>query len=97
MALLAPFSASSTRSLGLAGAAVLLAMWTAHYLLFRTAGWTAWVGTVVVVENVISSLAHSHLFDFTHGWLYVFGVGVAGGMMLRQSTLRQSGARHFYG
>ena len=70
-------------------------MWTAHYLLFRTAGWTAWVGTVVVVENAVSSIAHSHLFDFTHGWLYVFGVGVAGGMMLRQSTLQQSGAWHF--
>jgi O-antigen ligase len=70
--------------LGLPGAALLLAMWTAHYLLFRTAGWTAWVGTVVVVENAVSSIAHSHLFDFTHGWLYVFGVGVAGGMMLRQ-------------
>jgi hypothetical protein len=83
--------------LGLAGAVVLLAMWAAHYLLFRLAGWTAWVGTVVVVENAVSSIAHSHLFDFTHGWLYVFGVGVAGGMMLRQSTLRQSGARHFYG
>jgi O-antigen ligase len=82
---------------GLAGAAALLAMWIAHYLLFRTAGWTAWVGTVVVVENVISSLAHSHLFDFTHGWLYVFSVGVAGGMMLRQSTLQQSGAHHFSG
>ena len=81
--------------LGLAGAAVLLAMWTAHYLLFRTAVWTAWVGTVVVVENAVSSIAHSHLFDFTHGWLYVFGVGVAGGMMLRQSTLQQSGAWHF--
>ena len=83
--------------LGLAGAAVLLAMWTAHYLLFRTAGWTAWVGTIVVVENAVSSIAHSHLFDFTHGWLYVFGVGVAGGMMLRQSTLQQSGAHHFSG
>jgi hypothetical protein len=71
--------------LGLVGAAVLLAMWTAHYLLFCTAGWVAWVGTVVVVENVGSSLAHSHLFDFLHGWLYVFGVGVVGGMVLRQS------------
>jgi O-antigen ligase len=76
--------------LGLAGAAVLLAIWAAHYLLFRTAGWTAWVGTVVVVENAVSSLAHSHLFDFTHGWLYVFGVGVAGGMMLRQSNAKDS-------
>jgi O-antigen ligase len=80
--------------LGLAGAAVLLAMWTAHYFLFQTLGWVAWVGTVVVVENVVSSLAHSHLFDFTHGWLYVFGVGVVGGMMLRQSRQQQSGAQH---
>jgi O-antigen ligase len=79
---------------GLAGAAVLLAMWIAHYFLFHTAGWTAWVGTVVVVENAISSLAHSHLFDFTHGWLYVFGVGVVGGMMLRQSRQQQPGAQH---
>ena len=58
-------------------------VWTAHYFLFRTPGWIAWVGTVVVVENVVSSLVHSHLFDFFHGWLYVLGVGVAGGMMLR--------------
>jgi O-antigen ligase len=72
--------------LGVAGTVVLLAMWAAHYLLFRIAGWSAWVGTVVVVENAVSSIAHSHLFDFTHGWLYVFGVGVAGGMTLRRSS-----------
>jgi hypothetical protein len=72
--------------LGLLGTVVLLAMWIAHYFLFRTTGITAWVGTVVVVENVVSSLTSSHLFDFTHGWLYVFGVGVVGGMMLRQAS-----------
>ena len=60
-----------TGLLGLAGAALLPAMWTVHYFLFRTPGWIALVGTVVVVENVVSSLAHSHLFDFMHGWLYV--------------------------
>ncbi len=76
--------------LGLAGAAVLLAMWTAHYFLFRTAGWAAWAGTVVVVENVVSSLVHSHLFDFMHGWLYVFGVGVVGGLVLRKSPPPQT-------
>ena len=76
--------------LGLAGAAVLLAMWTAHYLLFRTAGWVAWAGTVVVVENIVSSLAHSHLFDFMHGWLYVFSVGVVGGMVLHRSPPRRT-------
>jgi O-antigen ligase len=69
--------------LGLLGTIVLLAMYAAHYLLFRAAGLTAWIGTIVVVQNVVSSLTSSHLFDFTHGWLYVFGVGVAGGMMHR--------------
>ena len=66
--------------LGLVGAAVLLAMWAAHYCLFRASDLTAWIGTVVVVENAVSSLTSSHLFDFVHGWLYVLGVGIAGGM-----------------
>jgi O-antigen ligase len=72
--------------LGLLGTAVLLAMWVAHYWMFREASFIAWVGTVVVVQNVISSLVLSHLFDFVHGWLYVFGVGVIGGVTLRQTT-----------
>ncbi len=72
--------------LGLLGAILLLAMWLAHYLLFRVPGFAAWIGTVVVVENVISSLTSSHLFDFMHGWLYVIGVGVAGGMVLRRDA-----------
>jgi len=29
-------------------------------------------------------LFNSHLFDFTQGWGYVFGVGVAAGMVLKQ-------------
>lgn len=71
--------------LGLVGVAVLLAMWMAHLLLFlRGAGMTAWIGSIVVVQNFMASLFNSHLFDFTSGWLYVFGVGVAGGMVLRQ-------------
>jgi O-antigen ligase len=69
--------------LGLVGAAVLIAMWIAHFMLFRGAGLTAWIGTVVVTNNVVSSLFNSHLFDFTQAWLYIFGVGVAGGMVLR--------------
>jgi hypothetical protein len=73
--------------LGLLGTIVLLAMWIVHYFLFRVTGFTAWIGTVVVVENFISSLVSSHLFDFMHGWLYVFGVGVAGGMALRERTI----------
>ncbi len=70
--------------LGLLGTGVLLAMWAAHALLFCRASLAAWVGLVVVIENIVSSLVNSHLFDFSQGWLYVFGVGVAGGMVLQQ-------------
>ena len=70
--------------LGLIGAAILLAMWCAHFVLFGGEELPAWVGMVVVVENVVSSLANSHLFDFGQGWLYVFGVGITGGMVLRR-------------
>jgi O-antigen ligase len=75
--------------IGAVGALVLWAMWIAHFLLFRgqglhDSGLAAWIGPVVVVENIVSSTAHSHLFDFSNGWLYVFGVGVLGGMALRE-------------
>jgi hypothetical protein len=69
--------------LGLAGAAVLIAMWIAHFWLFTGNRVSDWIGMVVVVQNVISSLFNSSLFDFSEGWLYVFGVGVIGGMVLR--------------
>ena len=49
-------------------------------------GLAAWIGAVVIVQNVTSSLFNSHLFDFAEGWLYVVGVGVAGGVMLRNSA-----------
>ena len=71
--------------LGLVGAAVLFAMWIAHLRVFRGPGLLAGIGLAVVVQNVISSLFNSSLFDFTHGWTYVWGVGVLGGMMLRAS------------
>jgi O-antigen ligase len=69
--------------LGLLGMAVLWAMWTAHLMLFRGVGLAAWVGLLMVVQNVVGSMFNSHLFDFLQGWTYVVGVGVAGGMMLR--------------
>ncbi len=72
--------------LGLLGTIVLLAMWTAHIMLFRGSGFIAWIGLIVVVQNVVSSLFNSHLFDFTQGWLYVFGVGVVGGMVQREQS-----------
>ena len=62
--------------LGAVVATVLFAMWVAHFTLFRGGGLAAWVGMVIVIQDVVSSVAHSHLFDFTQGWLYVFGVGV---------------------
>lgn len=72
--------------LGLLGTIVLLAMWTAHVMLFRGRGFIAWIGLIIVVQNIVSSLFNSHLFDFTQGWLYVFGVGVVGGMVLREQS-----------
>jgi O-antigen ligase len=72
--------------LGLLGVAVLLAMWLAHLLLFRGAGLISWIGLVIVVDNVVSSLVNSHLFDFTQAWLYIFGVGAAGGLALRTKS-----------
>lgn len=69
---------------GIIGALVLWLMWFAHFLLFREGIAVAWLGSVVVVENIVSSLFHSHLFDFNNGWLYIFGVGVLGGAVLRR-------------
>jgi O-antigen ligase len=69
--------------LGIVGAAVLWAMWLAHLLLFRGTGLVEWIGLIVVVQNVIGSLFNSHLFDFVQGWTYIVGVGVAGGMALK--------------
>jgi len=77
--------------LGIVGAGVLLAMWAAHFLLFRGAGLLALIGTFIVVENFTSSLVTSHLFDFGQGWLYVFGVGIIGGTVRRNDAPRVSG------
>jgi O-antigen ligase len=64
------------------GVMVLYAMWIYHLLLFRGEGLAAWIGLLVVVQNIFSSLFNSHLFDFHEGSMYVLGVGVAGGMVL---------------
>jgi O-antigen ligase len=77
--------------LGLIGASILLAMWIAHFMLFRTSGLAAWIGTVIVIDSVVSSLVNSNLFNFSEGWLYVFGVGVMGGMVLRSRDFALSG------
>jgi O-antigen ligase len=72
--------------LGLLGAGLLIAMWVAHMALFSGTGLVPWIGLTVVVQNVVSSQFNTHLFDFTQGWLYVFGVGVVGGMVRRAQS-----------
>jgi O-antigen ligase len=68
---------------GAIGIIVLYAMWLVHLLLFRGAGLANWIGLLVVVQNIFTSLFNSHIFDFHEGWMYVLGVGVAGGMALK--------------
>jgi O-antigen ligase len=65
---------------GLVGVILLYALWIAHLRLFTGEGLAAWIGLVVIVQNITSSLLNSHLVDFHEGWIYVLGVGVAGGM-----------------
>jgi hypothetical protein len=66
---------------GTVGVVVLYAMWLLHLLLFRGAGPADWIGLLVVVQNIFTSLFNSHIFDFHEGWMYVLGVGIAGGMV----------------
>lgn len=68
---------------GVVGVVLLYGMWLSHLLLFRGHDLVAWVGLLVVVQNVVTSLFNSHLFDFNAGWMYILGVGIAGGMTLR--------------
>jgi O-antigen ligase len=75
---------------GAAGIIVLYAMWLVHLRLFRGEGLVAWIGLLVVVQNIFTSVFNSHIFDFHEGWMYVLGVGVAGGMTL---AARQRNAR----
>jgi O-antigen ligase len=75
---------------GVVGIVVLYAMWLLHLLLFRGEGLAAWIGLLIVVQNIFTSLFNSHLFDFHEGWMYVLGVGVAGGMVLRSRAREAS-------
>jgi O-antigen ligase len=75
--------------LGFAGVVILWAMWIAHLALFRGGGMAEWIGLMVVAQNIVGSLFNSHLFDFGQGWIYVFGVGVAGGMVLKHRMLQR--------
>jgi O-antigen ligase len=68
---------------GMVGVVLLYAMWFVHLRLFFEKGPAAWIGLLVVIQNIFTSLFNSHLFDFVEGWIYVLGVGIAGGMTLR--------------
>ena len=68
------------------GIIALYAMWFVHLRLFRGDGLANWIGLLVVVQNIFTSLFNSHLFDFHEGWMYVLGVGVAGGMALKKNS-----------
>jgi O-antigen ligase len=77
---------------GTIGIIVLYAMWLSHLALFRGEGLIAWVGLLVVVQNIFTSLFNSHIFDFHEGWMYVLGVGIAGGTLLKQGFRDAAGA-----
>jgi O-antigen ligase len=65
---------------GVIGIVLLYAMWLSHLMLFLGEGLVNWIGLLVVVQNIFTSLFNSHIFDFHEGWMYVLGVGVAGGI-----------------
>ena len=70
---------------GILGCVILYAMWCSHLLLFGGFTLPAWIGLIIVVQNFMSSLLNSHLFDFNEGWMYVIGVGTAGGLVLKRT------------
>jgi O-antigen ligase len=78
---------------GTVGVILLYAMWLVHLALFRGEGLVNWIGLLVVIQNMLSSLLNSHLFDFNEGWIYVLGVGIAGGMTLAQRANAQATAQ----
>jgi O-antigen ligase len=81
---------------GAIGIVALYAMWLVHLLLFRGEGLPAWIGLMVVVQNIFTSLFNSHIFDFNEGWMYVLGVAIAGSMMLREGRPAAApGVRNF--
>ncbi|MBR1277488.1 O-antigen ligase family protein [Bradyrhizobium sp. AUGA SZCCT0283] len=75
---------------GAVGCILLYAIWGVHLWLFRdglevsSVSPFAWIGLVAVVQNIVSSLVNSHLFDFYQGWLYLLAVGIAGGQLQRE-------------
>jgi len=73
--------------IGLVGIALLWAMWIAQIVRFWKPGLLAWIGLVVVAQNIVGSLFNSFIFDFTEGWIYAVGVGVMAGVVRRCNGL----------
>jgi O-antigen ligase len=53
---------------GAIGVVVLYAMWLVHLLLFRGEGLATWIGLMVVVQNILTSLFNSHMRDGCTCW-----------------------------
>jgi hypothetical protein len=77
---------------GALGVVVLYAMWVVHLLMFRGGDFAKWIGLLVVAQNILTSVFNSHIFDFHEGWMYVLGVGIAGGMVLKSKTVPSKAA-----
>ena len=75
---------------GVLGLIALYALWFVHLGMFLKEGFIAELGLLVIVQNMVGSLFNSHLFDFSEGWLYMLGVGVAGGLVARHLKERGS-------
>lgn len=76
---------------GVLGVVMLWAMWISHLHLFRGESIVSGIGLLVVVQNIFTSLFNSHIFDFNPGWMYVLGVGVAGGMTMKPQAASGTG------
>ena len=76
---------------GVLGVVVLYAMWFTHLTMFWGDGFANWIGLLVVVQNFLTSAFNSHIFDFHEGWMYVLGVGIAGGMVLKSKAVVAAG------
>lgn len=75
---------------GSVGVIILYGMWLSHLALFRGNNLVHSIGLLIILQNMLTSLINSHLFDFLPGWIYVLGVGVAGGTTLSLSASRSS-------
>ncbi len=70
---------------GLIGVVLLYWMCIVHFMTFTGARWISWLGMIVVSQNIFDSLFNSHISDYVEGWIYVLGVGTAGGMISKLS------------